>query len=94
MIVSILRSAEAELDGAIEHYNEESPGLGFEFMDEFLKTINRIVTNPNAWQKLSPRTRRAMTNRFPYGVIYQNRGGEVLVVAVMHLHRHPDSWKK
>lgn len=56
--------------------------------------MDRIVLNPQAWQKLSRRTRRALTNRFPYGIIYQERPEEILVVAVMHLHRHPGSWKK
>jgi plasmid stabilization system protein ParE len=76
------------------YYNRESPGLGYEFMDEFVKTVDRVVANPSAWQKLSRRTRRAMTSRFPYGVIYQIRKSEILVTAVMHLHRHPDRWKK
>ena len=33
-------------------------------------------------------------HRFPYGIIYAVENGEVLVISVMHLHRHPDSWRK
>ena len=94
MKVTLLERAEHELLDAVEYYNRESPGLGYEFMAECLRTIDRVAHNPAAWQKLSRRTRRALTNRFPYGIIYQVRDDELLVVAVMHLHRHPDTWKK
>ena len=93
MKVTFLETAENELLNAVDYYNRECPGLGYEFMAEVLTTVDRITGNPDAWQRLSRRTRRALTNRFPYGLIYQNRGDEILVVAVMHLHRHPDSWK-
>nr|VFJ95060.1 MAG: hypothetical protein BECKLFY1418A_GA0070994_104613 [Candidatus Kentron sp. LFY] len=31
--------------------------------------------------------------RFPYAIVYQPRGDIVLIVAILHLHRYPDSWK-
>jgi len=32
-------------------------------------------------------------NRFPYGVIYEQRSDEIIIVAVSHQHRRPDFWK-
>ena len=32
--------------------------------------------------------------RFPYGVIYSIEDDALVIVAVFHLHRHPDSWKE
>ena len=93
MIIRILEKAEWEVERASDDYNKESPGLGYDFLDEFLKTVDRIKRNPEAWQPLSHRTRRAMTKRFPYGVIYQIRNTDILIVSVMHLHRHPEAWK-
>ena len=38
--------------------------------------------------------RRCLVHRFPYGVIYSvdEQSSEVLILAVMHLHRQPDYW--
>ena len=74
-------------------YNEQSGGLGYEFAAEVKRTMARILQFPDAWASLSPRTRRCRTRRFPCGVVYQVRGDLLLIVAVMHLRRHPDSWR-
>ncbi len=94
MNIRVLDVACIELEDAIGYYNEECPGLGYAFADEVMRTIHRAAENPVAWTSLSLRTRRCLTHRFPYGVIFQIREDELLVVSIMHLHRHPDSWKK
>ena len=94
MRIRFLDIAQIELDQAIEYYNYESPGLGDEFLTEVLKVIDRIGKMPEAWHRLSKRTRRCQTRRFPYGIIYQIREEEILVVAVANLHRRPDYWKE
>jgi plasmid stabilization system protein ParE len=93
MKAELLAAAEAELFDAVLYYNQQSEGLGYEFVAEVKQTLGRILRFPDAWHRLSERTRRCRTNRFPYGVVYQRRGDLVLVVAVMHLSRNPDSWK-
>ena len=92
MKVGFLDPAESEFIRAIGYYNGEGEGLGYEFAAEVNRTIGRIMEYPNAWAQLSKRTRRCRTNRFPYGVIYQVRSDMLLIVAVMHLHRDPESW--
>ena len=94
MSVRILSVAEMEFLDAVHYYNTESPGLGFEFASEVQATVERIKNNPDAWTLLSRRTRRCLTNRFPFGIIYEQRQDEILIVAVMHLHRHPTSWSR
>jgi plasmid stabilization system protein ParE len=91
--VIILAAAEAELLDGVAYYNQQSEGLGFEFAAEAQRTIERIIRYPLAWNPLSKRTRRCRTNRFPYGVIYQIRIEELLIVSIMHMKREPDSWR-
>jgi len=91
--VEFLAAAETELSEAVDYYNQQREGLGFEFAAEIRRALERIVQYPSAWAALSERTRRCQTSRFPYGVIYQIRVDKILVVAVMHLRREPNYWK-
>lgn len=93
MEIDFLPPAKSELTEAISYYNAQSEGLGYEFAAEVKRTLERIVQYPDAWSKLSNRTRRCRTNRFPYGVIYRVRKEILLIVAVMHLSREPETWK-
>ncbi len=92
MKINFLEIAQMELDDAIEYYNYESPGLGDAFLTEVLTALDRIGEFPEAWHPCSKRTRRCQTRRFPYGIIYQAREHEILVVAVANLHREPGYW--
>jgi hypothetical protein len=93
MIVSSLPPATEELREAVAWYNAQRTGLGYEFVIEFEDTLDRITKLPTAWEKLSKNVRCCRLNRFPYGVLYTVRNDEILVVAVMHLHRKPGYWE-
>jgi plasmid stabilization system protein ParE len=87
-------SAEQELREAIEFYDEVENGLGGRLLDEIEAATERIFRNPMAWAAMSRRTRRCRTNRFPYGLFYQIRQDEILIVAVMDLRRDPKRWEE
>ena len=93
MTVRVLEVAQQELDEAIAYYNSQAPGLGDAFLLEAVATIDRIRRFPQAWHPLGESTRRCRLRRFPYGLIYHEDKGEVLIVAVAHSHRRPDYWR-
>ena len=93
MVVEFLSPAQAEFDEAVAFYESQQAGLGLQFSEEVKRTLQRILLYPDAWAPLSKRTRRCRTHRFPYGIIYQTHADVMLVVAVMHLHREPRTWK-
>lgn len=86
--------AERELKEAMEFYESARQGLGAEFLAEVEATTHLIQTYPLAWTALSPRTRRCRTRRFPYGLFYQVRRDEILIVSVMDLRRDPRRWEQ
>jgi len=92
MNIRLLEIAEIELKDAIEYYEYEASGLGYQFLKEALNSLDRISRFPDAWHPCSKRTRRCLTKRFPYGIIYQIRENEILVVAIANLHRKPEYW--
>ena len=94
MKLSILQPAQKELGEAVTFYNSQAAGLGFEFLLEFQHSVRRVKDHPEAWPLISQRTRRCRLKRFPYGIIYQLRENEILIVSVMHLHQRPDAWKE
>ncbi|MEZ0271994.1 MAG: type II toxin-antitoxin system RelE/ParE family toxin [Methylophilaceae bacterium] len=94
MKVRFLLPAQYELDEAIEYYNSEVPELGNAFLLETLAVIERICQYPEGWHPLSPNTRRCRLRRFPYGVVYAMLDGEIVILAVAHLHRKPDYWRE
>jgi len=87
-------AAEKELNDAVDYYNDCQNGLGLEFTKEIYRTIQNILSFPDAWAPLSENTRRCLTSRFPYGVIYQAMDEEIFIIAVMQLNRKPDYWKE
>jgi len=93
MRIRFLEVAQIELHEAIEYYNYEVPGLGEAFLSEVLNALDRIGKYPEAWQRCSKRTRRCQTRRFPYGIMYQIRKDEILIIAIANLHRKPAYWK-
>lgn len=92
MTVRFLRLAEEELDDAVDWYNQQTEGLGKDFLDEMDRAIRRSVAFPYSSPEIEPGLRRCLLARFPYGVIYGLEGNALIVVAVAHLHRQPRYW--
>lgn len=94
MTCRFLAPAAREVKAAARFYEQKVPGLGFDFLAEVRAAIRRILAHPQAWCPLDEAFRRCRTARFPYGLIYTSEGDHILIVSVMHLHRHPETWRK
>ncbi|MBE9564201.1 MAG: type II toxin-antitoxin system RelE/ParE family toxin [Proteobacteria bacterium] len=86
--------AEEEFNKAIDYYEDIEPGLGYDFALEVFDTINRAVEFPKAWAVLEGEVRRSLLKRYPFGVLYSEEKGGILIVAVMNLHRNPGYWQQ
>jgi len=94
MTYSFHPDAEIEFNQAIDYYEECQNDLGLAFAEEVYASIQRIMLFPKAWESLDHSNRRCLTNRFPFGVIYYQKNQEIIILAVMGLHRKPNYWKE
>ncbi len=93
MKLVIVPPALAELQDAADHYASHGGlGLGHEFITEFERIINLILTNPRLGAPMRG-ARRYFMSRFPYAVIYQVTVDELRVIAIAHQRRRPGYWR-
>lgn len=94
MIPVIFRpDAEDDIDAIHDWYEEQRPGLGDEFFEELLATIENISAYPAGFRIVKRNTRRALLHRFPYAIYFRPRRDSILVVACIHSRRDPRHWK-
>lgn len=86
--------AEHDIDEAASWYESEKAGLGLKFIQDVNLLLERIEDNPFQFPVIHGETRRGMARRFPYGAFFTVGEENIVVLAVVHLHRHPDTWKK
>lgn len=93
MNIRFLTPASVELTDAVDYYEDQRPGLGYEFLSEVEAAIDKIIQFPDAWTPLTKRIRRILLKRFPFGLLYNIQDDTVIIVAVMDLRRNPAHWK-
>jgi plasmid stabilization system protein ParE len=85
--------AEIELHHAFDYYESQRAGLGRRFGKAFDAAIRKILDQPTSWAFLDPPCQLYRLKKFPYGIVYEALEDEVIILAVMHLHREPDYWR-
>jgi hypothetical protein len=85
--------ADEELEAAAFWYEERQPGLGDFFLEQFERTLRRILAEPERWGQIRGENRKLNFKRFPYAIIYSVSSDTIYIKAVMHLHRRPFYWK-
>jgi toxin ParE1/3/4 len=89
----LLPRAEVDLIDAAIWYETERAGLGRAFEVDFDQTMSRVQASAQQFPELEPEVRRAMLDRFPYGIFFLVGDDLVTVFAVLHLHRDPEAWR-
>jgi plasmid stabilization system protein ParE len=87
-------AAEQDVKEARLWYHGQQPKLGKEFVDELRRAMRRIGERPLQFPEIAARVRRTLLHRFPYAVYFVLRGGQAIVVAVLHQRRRPATWKR
>jgi len=95
MKVEFSDEAKAEIRAAREHYENERPGLGREFVLEVRDLVRRIADGPQHFQKVArTKARRAVAHRFPFKIVFQLMTTHIRVLAVAHQKQRPQYWRR
>ena len=85
--------AGADIEDITDWYDEQRPGLGDRFLERLKSLLDRIVEWPRQFPEIVRGVRRGLLDQFPYHVYFRLDGDDVVVFAVIHQRRHPDSWR-
>jgi plasmid stabilization system protein ParE len=87
--------AEVEVQQAFDWYEEQSEGLGLEFLRAIEACLAGVTRNPFAYTVVKvPNVRRAILRRFPYTLFYLVDDEAIVVVAVFNVKRRPIDWMR
>jgi toxin ParE1/3/4 len=92
--LSIFPQAEEDIEFAAFWYELHRNGLGSEFILAIDAELNSIQRTPAMYPKIYKDYRRAIINRFPYGIFYIIKDDTINILAVIHLSRNPKTFKK
>lgn len=93
MTPHFLHEADQEAWEAAHWYEAQSENLGQDFLTEVERAGKDAAAEPLANPEIKNGFRKINLHRFPYALIYEVALENIIVHAVMHLHRKPDYWQ-
>jgi plasmid stabilization system protein ParE len=85
--------ARQEFSDAADWYDRQRGGLGDRFVDEILSFIDRICEQPTSFPVVKNDVRQAIVRKYPFSILYQILDNRVVVLAVFHSSRDPQTWQ-
>jgi len=91
MIYTLTVQIEAwlEIQNAYDWYEEQKLGLGDAFIEQVELCYRALIKNPERFPYINHLYRRIKTNRFPYLVLYEIEGSNIIVGRVRHVKQLP-----
>ena len=83
--------ARSEALAAQDWYESRALGLGLEFARALEVAVASARRNPLAFGLIEGECRRVFLRKFPFSLIYRASSEELLIVAVFHHRREPQS---
>lgn len=88
------KEAREELDEAVAWYEAKQVGLGHRLLDEVLRAIDKLETNPGIGARHGTHNRFYRLKHFPYIVYYQEFTDHLWIGAIAHERRRPRYWMR
>ena len=92
MIYEIIIKEEAYLDlqKAYDYYEEQKSGLGERFLENVKQRISYLKKYPLHFNKVEKDFRQTLIDVFPYLIIYEISGQQIIVYAIFHGMQNPE----
>lgn len=88
-----LKTAQAELDAAVDYYAERASNRVAEaFLQDVLHARQRLIEHPEIGPAISKRLRAQRLRHFPYSLIYRLSADSITIHAIAHQRRRPGYW--
>jgi hypothetical protein len=68
--ITFLLEAEEEMNSSAQYYNQQSSGLGLDFLEEIEKPLQFIEKDPERWPYYEENIHKYNTRRFPFSLYY------------------------
>ena len=93
--IDIHRLARAELDDAMDYYEQCRNGLGNDLLAKFEEALTLVQRNPGQGAPHEDTEfRKFFLKRFPYTVYYSELDDRIWVAAFSHQKRKPNYWRR
>jgi len=86
--------ASEDYAAAFAWYYARGTALASDFEREIDRGIRLVSRNPLRWPKFDDQRRRLVVRKFPYSIIYELHGNDVVILAVAHGKRRPNYWRE
>ena len=83
-----------DLRRAIAWYDKISLDLGNRFRGALNAQFDAIFTRPNGFTRAFDDVRFARVKKFPYLILFEFAGSDVLILGVFHTASDPKKWRK
>lgn len=88
----VLPDAVEDIAEICKWYKRKLPELDVRFQNDFDRTLQRILRDPEVFATDEDGLRRVRMSKFPYHIGYLTDDELVVVVGVIHTSRHPGIW--
>ena len=87
--------ADRDLQQAIDWYEIQRPFLGWEFREDIIISIDKIINDRVDYQIYSGIVHKLKLTRFPYNIYYlkEQRDQQITILALFHFKRNPEEIK-
>lgn len=92
--VTIRQEAEQDLASHFNYYEEIRTGLGHDFLLCVEEALEKIQRNPEIYHEVYKGLRRIPVRRFPYRLFFLTQDIQIIVTAVFHVRKNPETWEK